>query len=58
MGKGKRQNVKNSIFNGSLIVNQPFSQTEYIIATSDFARIMHFHETKYLIFVKFENIGH
>ena len=28
LGKGKRQKVKNSIFGGLLIVNQPFSQTE------------------------------
>ena len=43
LGKGKRQKVKNSIFDGPLIVNQPFSQTEYVIGKSDFAHIMHFH---------------
>ena len=36
MGKGKRQKVKNSIFDGPLIVNQPFSQIEYAIDKSDF----------------------
>ena len=41
--KGKRQKLKNSIFDGPLIVNQTFSQTEYIIGKSKFARIMHFH---------------
>ena len=58
LGKGKRQKVKNSIFDDPLIINQPFSQTEYIIGKSYFAHITHFHQTKCLIFVKFENIGH
>ena len=31
LGKWKRQKVKNSIFDGPLIVNQPFLQTEYVI---------------------------
>ena len=41
--KGKRQKLKNSIFDGPLIVNQTFPQTEYVIGKSDFAHIMHFH---------------
>ena len=53
MDKRKRQRLNNSIFNGPLILNQTFSQTEYIIGKSDFARIMHFYESKCLIFVKF-----
>ena len=41
--KRKRQNLKNKIFDGPLIVNQTFSQTEFVIGKSDFAHIMHFH---------------
>ena len=43
----KNENVKklrNSIFDGRLIVNQTFSQTEFIFDKSDFAHIIiHFH---------------
>ena len=54
----KKQKLKNNIFDGPLILNQNFSQTEFIFGRSDFAQIMHFPQTKYLIFVKFENISH
>ena len=57
-GKMKKQKLKNNIFDGPLILNQTFSQTEFIFGRSDFAQIMHFPQTKYLIFVKFENISH
>ena len=42
-GVGKRQKVKNTIFDNPLIVNQPFLETEYVLGKSDFAHIMHFH---------------
>ena len=42
LGKGKKQKLKNTIFDGPLIVNQTFSQTEYFIGKSDFAH-MNFH---------------
>ena len=46
--KWKRQKLKNQ-------PNQPFLQTEFIFCKSDFAHIiMHFHETKYQIFVEFK----
>ena len=32
-----------SIFDGWLVVNETFSQTEFIIGKSDFAHIVHFH---------------
>ena len=48
--------LKNAIFNGPLIIDQTFSQTEFIIGISYFANIMNFD--KCLIFVKFENISH
>ena len=41
--KRKKQKLNNSIFDGPLIVNQTFSQTEFIIGKSNFANIMHFH---------------
>ena len=41
--KEKKQKLKNTIFDGPLIVNQTFSQTEYFIGESDFAHIMNFH---------------
>ena len=56
--KGKRLEFKNSIFDGSLIVKQTFSQTEFVISESDIAHIMHLHVTKCLIFMKFEDIGY
>ena len=34
---------KNSIFNGTIVLNQTFPQTEFIIGKSDIAHIMHFH---------------
>ena len=43
IGQSEKQKLKNTIFDGPLIVNQTFSQTEYFIAKSDFAHIMHFH---------------
>ena len=43
---------------GPLIVKETFSRTEFIIGKSDFAHIMHFQWTKFLILVKFENINH
>ena len=54
--KGKKQKLKNSIFDGPLIVNQTFLQTEFVTDKSYFAHIMHFHQTICLIFVKLENI--
>ena len=41
--KRKKQKLNNSIFDGPLIVNQTFSQTEFIIGKSNFANIMYFH---------------
>ena len=38
----KKAKIKNSIFDSPLIVNQTFSQTEFIIGKSYFAHIMHF----------------
>ena len=55
-GKGKKAKIKNSIFDGPLIVNQTFSQTEFVIDKSYFAHIMHFHQNICPIFVKVENI--
>ena len=52
--KRKSQKLKSSIFDELLIVNQTFSQTEFIIGKLYFAHIMHFHQTKCLIFVKLE----
>ena len=46
------------MFGDPLIVNPTFTQTEFVFAKSDFVHIMHFHETKCLIVVKFKNIGH
>ena len=43
LGKGKKQKLKITIFDGPLIVNQTFSQTKYLIGKSDFAHIMNFH---------------
>ena len=40
--KWKRQKLNNSIFVSPLIVNQTFSETEFIIGKSGFAHIMHF----------------
>ena len=40
----KRQKLNNIIFDGPLIVNQTFSQTEFIIDKSGLAHIMNFHE--------------
>ena len=40
--KMKKTMKLNSIFDSPLIVNQTFSQTEFIIDKSDFAHIMHF----------------
>ena len=40
----KRQKLNNRIFEGPLIVNQTFSQTEFIIDKSGFAHIMNFHD--------------
>ena len=49
--KWKRQKLKNQ-------PNQPFLQTEFIFCKSDFAHIiMHFHETKYHIFVEFKIVA-
>ena len=45
----KKVKIKNSIFDGPLIVIQTFSQIEFIIDKSDFAHIItHIHWTKYL----------
>ena len=41
-GKMEKGKIKNNIFNSPFIVNQTFSQTEFIICKSDFAHIMHF----------------
>ena len=49
----KTQTLKNDIFDSPLIINQTFSQTEYVIGKSDFIYIMHFQQTKYLIFLDF-----
>ena len=35
--------IKNNIFDGPLIVNQTFLQTEFDIGKSDFSHIMDFH---------------
>ena len=40
--KEKSQKLKNSMFDGPLIVNPIFTQTEFIVAKLDFAHIMHF----------------
>ena len=37
------QKLENSLLSDSLIVNQTFSQTEYVIGKSDFAYVMRFH---------------
>ena len=42
MEKWKRQKLKSSIFDSPLIVNQTFSQTEFVIGKSGVAYIMHF----------------
>ena len=55
-GKGKK--AKTKIFDGPLIVNQTFSQTEFVTEKSDFPHIMHFYSTKCLLFVKFKHISH
>ena len=34
---------ENNIFDGRLVVNETFSQTEFIIGKSNFDHIMHFH---------------
>ena len=45
LDKWKSQKLKNSIFDGPLIVNQTFSQIEHIFGKSDFAHTMYFHQT-------------
>ena len=37
MERRKKQKLKNGIFDGPIIVNQTFSQIEFIISKSDFA---------------------
>ena len=40
-GKRKLAKVKKNIFEGPLIVNETFSQIEFVICKSSFAHVMH-----------------
>ena len=56
-GKIKKAKIKKkNIFDSPLILNQTFSQTEFVIGKSGFVHIMHFQLTKCLIFVKFKSL--